>query len=107
LFERGGTEGYLSALSFSNLAYILQRTDQRRHTLPLLRTLKSLVRVLPVTDRIIDLALSSRFKDFEDAIQYYTALEGGIRVLVTRNVRDYSNAEITVCTAEEFLKTHS
>jgi predicted nucleic acid-binding protein len=106
-FEAGKTQGFLSSLSFSHLAYILQRTDQRRQTISLLKTLKSLVHVLPVTDRVIDLALSSRFKDFEDAVQYYTALEGDIRVLVTRNVRDYNDAEITVCTAEEFLKSSS
>ncbi|HTC20165.1 MAG TPA: PIN domain-containing protein [bacterium] len=105
LFEEGQAQGYLSALSFSHMSYILQKTDQRRQARSLLKTLKSLIHVLPVTDRVIDLALASRFKDFEDALQYYTALEGRIPVLVTRNVRDYSDAEITVCTAEEFLKS--
>lgn len=105
LFEKGKAEGYLSALSFSHIAYILQKTDQRRETLSLLRTLKSFIKVLPVTSRVVDLALASRFRDFEDAVQYYTALEGGIPVLITRNLKDYSAAEITVCTADEFLKT--
>jgi predicted nucleic acid-binding protein len=106
LFENGKAEGHLSALSFSHLAYLLPKTDHRHQTLSLLKTLKSLVKVLPVTSRVIDLALGSRFRDFEDAVQYYTALEGHIGVLVTRNVRDYSSAEIMVCTAEEYLKTN-
>lgn len=105
LVEKGSIEGHLSSLSFSHLAYVLQKTDQRHEAIHLLRTLKPLVRVLPVTSRVIDLALASRFKDFEDAVQYYTALEGRVQVLVTRNVRDYSSAEITVCTPDEFLKT--
>ncbi len=103
--EKGQVEGYLSALSFSHIAYILQRSEQRRGAIQLLQTLKPLVKVLPVTSRVIDLALASAFKDFEDAVQYYTALEGDISVLITRNVRDFSKAEITVCSAEEYLKT--
>jgi predicted nucleic acid-binding protein len=106
LIENGAVEGYLSSLSFSNLAYLLQKTEQRRESIRLLQTLRTLIHVLPVTSRVIDLALASEFKDFEDAVQYYTALEGNIQVLVTRNVRDFSKAEITVCTPDEFLKTN-
>jgi predicted nucleic acid-binding protein len=106
LIEKGDLEGYLSSLTFTNLAYILQKPKQRRESIHLLQTLRPLVHVLPVTSRVIDLALASEFKDFEDAVQYYTALEGDIRILVTRNVRDFSKAEITVCTPDEFLKTN-
>jgi predicted nucleic acid-binding protein len=106
LIEKGALEGYLSSLTFTNLAYILQKTEQRRESIHHLQTLRPLVHVLPVTSRVIDLALASEFKDFEDAVQYYTALEGNIRILVTRNVRDFSKAEITVCTPDEFLKTN-
>jgi predicted nucleic acid-binding protein len=106
LIEKGALEGYLSSLTFSNLAYILQKTDQRRDSIRLLQTLRPLVHILPVTSRVIDLALASGFKDFEDAVQYYTALEGHVPVLVTRNIRDFSKAEITVCTPDEFLKTN-
>jgi predicted nucleic acid-binding protein len=50
------------------------------------------------------LALASDFNDFEDAIQYYTAKEGGIDYLLTRNKKDYKRAGITVMTAEEYLE---
>ncbi|HEX3046748.1 MAG TPA: twitching motility protein PilT [Bacillota bacterium] len=49
-------------------------------------------------------ALASDFKDFEDAIQSYSALENGIEVLLTRNVKDYTPSALTVFTAEEYLK---
>ncbi|HSU49602.1 MAG TPA: hypothetical protein VLJ41_03400, partial [Segetibacter sp.] len=65
---------------------------------------KTLVSVLPVTDKVIELALSSDFNDFEDAIQYFTATESGIQILLTRNLKDYKSAEIPVMTAEQFLK---
>ncbi|MCW3119623.1 MAG: vapC [Chitinophagaceae bacterium] len=58
---------------------------------------------LAVDDKIIGLSLNSDFKDFQDAIQYYTAIENNINTLVTRNLRDYKYAEIAVLTAEDFL----
>jgi predicted nucleic acid-binding protein len=64
-----------------------------------------LVTVLPVTDKAIDLALASRFADFEDAIQYFTAIEHAIKTLITRNLKDYKHADIPVMTADSYLKT--
>jgi hypothetical protein len=49
------------------------------------------------------LAIASEFADFEDAIQYYTAVEHKIPVLITRNVRDYRKSEIQVMRPEAFL----
>jgi hypothetical protein len=61
------------------------------------------VNVLGVDDKIIGLSLNSEFKDFEDAIQYYTAIENNISTLITRNLKDYKYAQIAVITAEDFL----
>ena len=57
------------------------------------------------TESVIDKALNSDFSDFEDAIQYYTALEYGIPVILTRNIRDYKKASIVVQTPESYLVT--
>ena len=59
---------------------------------------------MPVDDKVIELALNSDFKDFEDAVQYYCAIENGIKVLITSNLKDFKHAKITVLTAEEFVK---
>ena len=60
--------------------------------------------VLSVTDKVVELALSSDFKDFEDGMQYFTAIENSVRVILTRNLKDYKSAQISVLTAEQFLK---
>jgi predicted nucleic acid-binding protein len=64
-----------------------------------------LVSILAVNDKTIELALSSEFKDFEDAIQYYTAIENKIEILLTRNLKDFRKAEISVLTAEQYLNS--
>ncbi len=102
--DKGKTKTYVSSLSFSNLNYILSRQYSPDQARKKLLKFKTLVTVLAVTDKVVELALSSDFKDFEDGLQYFTAIENNIRTLLTRNLKDYKSAEIPVMTAEQFLK---
>lgn len=95
---------YVSSLSFGNLNYILSKQKSAAEARKILARFKVLVNVLPVDDKIIELALSSDFRDFEDAIQYYCAIENGMKVIITRNLKDFKQAKIPVLTAEEFVK---
>ena len=95
---------YVSSLSFSNLNYILSKQYSADQARKKLLKFKTLVNVLPVTDKTVELALSSDFKDFEDAMQYFTATDNNIKILLTRNLKDYKSASIAVMTAEQFLK---
>ena len=54
-------------------------------------------------DKIIDLSLNSDFKDFEDAIQYFTALENKIGIIITRNLKDFKLSKIPVMNADDYL----
>ena len=103
LADLGKLSIHVSSLSFSNLHYLLSRLYSQTESRRLLSTFKILVRVLAADDKIIDLSLNSSFKDFENAIQYYTATENRIGVLLTRNLKDYKTAQITVMTAEDYL----
>lgn len=98
---------FVSSLSFSNLFYILRKFGNAKKAYKTLNGLKLLVGILAVDEKIINLALSSDFNDFEDAIQYFTAKENGIDILITRNIKDYKKAEITILNAEEFLKINN
>jgi predicted nucleic acid-binding protein len=67
--------------------------------------LRTFLNVLPVDERVIEQSLNSEFNDFEDAIQYFTAVNNGIKIILTRNKTDYKKSKILILTAEEFLKT--
>ncbi len=97
---------HVSSLTFTNLNYILSKQYSTDLAKKRLLKFKTLVTVLAVNDKIIELALASDFKDFEDAVQYFTAIENNIKVLLTRNLKDYKSAEIPTMTAEQFLKIH-
>ena len=103
LVEEKQVVGYVSPLIFANLYYILRKTDSKLFAIQTLVRLKALVRVITLDEKIIELALSSGFKDFEDAIQYYAALRVKLKYLITRNKADYKESVIIVCTAREYL----
>ena len=94
---------YVSPLIFANLYSILRKLRSREVAGESLNKLKLLLKILPIDEKIIELALLSEFNDFEDAIQYYTAKENGISYLITRNKKDYKQTDLIICTAEEYL----
>lgn len=95
---------FVSSLSFSNVNYILSKQYNADQAKKKLLKFKTLVTVLAVNDKNIELALASNFKDFEDAIQYYTAIENDLSILLTRNLKDFKKAEIIMLTPEQYLK---
>lgn len=103
LADEGKIKLYVSSLSFSNLHYILARQLNAKEARKKLMQFKTLVTVVAMGDKIVDLALSSDFKDFEDAMQYYAAIEHKLQILITRNLVDYKKADILVMTADQFL----
>ncbi|MBP1565657.1 MAG: hypothetical protein J6A58_07905 [Oscillospiraceae bacterium] len=48
-------------------------------------------------------ALLSKISDFEDAVMVETAKRSKADCIVTRNIKDYANADITIYTPEEFI----
>jgi predicted nucleic acid-binding protein len=104
LIDKGDVSGFTSPIVFANIHYILRKEKSKEYALQSLRKLKSFISILPVDEKIIELALDSTFKDFEDAIQYHTAKSYEINFIITRNKKHYKHSKISVCTAEEYLK---
>jgi len=104
LADRGKLHINVSSLSFATLFYLLSKDNGQERAKKILFKFKSLVTILSVDNKIIELALSSEFKDFEDGIQYFCAIENKCAAILTRNLADYKFADIPVMTAESFLK---
>ena len=104
LVEMGVYKGYTSSVIFTNIHYIQSRLIGREVSINFLKKLRLLLSVLNVDDLIIHKALESEFGDFEDAIQYFTAMENNIDCIITRNIKDYKKSVIPVYTPTELLK---
>jgi hypothetical protein len=72
-----------------------------------IRDLRLLVKILPIDENIVDIALSSKFSDFEDGLQYYTAKEQNLFGIITRNLKYYKIKEIVIQTSKEFVQTNT
>ena len=95
----------LSSLSLANTHYVLTKYKPETEARRIIRSFKVLVRVLSFDEKIADLALNSDFKDFEDAIQYFTAIENGQEIIITRNMSGYRDSQLPVMTAREFIES--
>lgn len=95
----------ISSLCLAEANYILSKQNPEMEIRKILRKFKVLVNVLPLDDKITDLALNSDFKDFEDAIQYFTAIENDQDLIITRNQPDFKESKIPIMTAGEFIKS--
>lgn len=94
----------ISSLSFTTIYYVLKKHFKREELLEMLEGIQMLTEVLPTDDEIINQAIHSDFKDFEDAVQYYTAEFGQTDCIITRNPKDYIKSNIPVYTPAEFLQ---
>jgi predicted nucleic acid-binding protein len=95
----------VSSLTFANTNYILLKVKTNDEAKAILRKFKLLADVLPLDAKIVDLALNDTdFTDFEDALQYYTAIENNLDTIITRNLKDFKKSKIPVMTAEQYLK---
>ncbi len=104
LADLGSIELFVSTLSIVNTHYILKSILKKKNSRTIIRKFKVLVESVELTDKILELALNdSKFKDFEDGIQFYTALEAQCNVIVTRNLKDFKNSNIPVMSPKEFL----
>lgn len=101
--ERGEARGYLCAVSFPTLHYLLAKHVGTIAATQSLNKIRTIFRVAPVDEKVIDLALASNIRDFEDAVQYYSASRVGADVLITRNKKDCPVRGIPVLTPEEYL----
>ncbi|NPD45289.1 MULTISPECIES: PIN domain-containing protein [unclassified Lentimicrobium] len=103
--ERKQIEGFVTPVIISNTYYLLRRTAPHLKVIEKLKQLLSITQVLQMNRTVIEGALNSEFKDFEDALQNYSAVESGvIEAIITRNVKDFKKSEIAVLTPESFVR---
>lgn len=84
----------------------MRQTAKHEKVIENLKLLITITDILPMNKEIVLNALNSKFKDFEDGLQYFAALSAAeINVIVTRNTKDYKQSKISVLTPESYIKT--
>lgn len=106
LCETAKIKGFITPVICSNTYYLLRQAARHKKVIEKLSQLMNLMGVLKMDKDVVIQSLGSGFKDFEDALQNFSAVNSGfIDVILTRNIKDYTKSEIGVLTPESYLKT--
>jgi predicted nucleic acid-binding protein len=105
LIEKNFITGFTSSLILANCFYIICNNKNRETAKETVSKLRSLLIVLPFTDKEIGESLNSDMKDFEDGVQYFITINNGLDTILTRNLSDFKNIDINVFTPKDFLNT--
>ena len=96
-------KAFTSPIIFTNSFYIITKVKNKSKAWAALKKIRLLFNVSNVTEKIVDLALASDFLDFEDAIQYYAALEQKVDYIVIRNKKHFISKQVPIITPAEYV----
>lgn len=99
-------KAFTTSFVFANVHYVVTKFGNMQKSIKAIRTLRRNISILTMNEKIFDDALESSFPDFEDALQYFSALNFGIDFIVTQNKKDFSKGNIKVVTAGEYINIH-
>ena len=94
-----------SALSYATISYFLTKYEGLEKTKDKLRKFKVISEICELDELIIEKGLNSDFSDFEDSLQYFSALRTDCDIIITRNGKDFKKSQIPVMTPDEFLNS--
>jgi predicted nucleic acid-binding protein len=102
--EQGQIEGYISASTFGDLYYVIRKNKGRESALDFLRNVSRFCQVATVDQSAVLMALAANFRDFEDAIQFSTAIVNHLDAVVTRNPQDFVGAALPIMTPDSLIQ---
>lgn len=102
--QDGRLDGYVSAITPVNLFYIARRLRDRETAFQAVNAVLAAMSVCRLDQRILEMALTLPFADYEDAVQHASAVAGGLDAIVTRNIKDFTGATLPVLTPAELLR---
>lgn len=94
--EDGTIMGYLCGTTLTTVYYIVSKAMGSEPAKEAIKKLLVIFEVALVNRAVIEKALASEFKDFEDAVLYASACHAGVDAIVTRNEGDFGKADIPI-----------
>ena len=105
LCESETIKGFTTPVIICNVYYLLRKTAKHEIIIEKIKQLLNIIDITSMDKEVVFGALNSKFKDFEDALQNFSAIENGqISIILTRNVKDYKKSKLAVLTPETYLK---
>ena len=103
--EKGNIYVFTSSISIANISYIIRKEIKNsKKVKEYIKNLIEFIHILSVEESTIQEALETDFLDFEDSIQYITAVQNQMDYILTRNKKDYKTSSIKVYDSKEFYE---
>ena len=96
--------GYISALTFADIVYIMRKEVAYNEIDALLATITKFFSVVDLTLFDLDKAANMKWRDFEDAVQSSTAERINADYIITRNTKDFESSKVKDITPEEYFE---
>ena len=105
LADKKKVEVYTSSNSIATTYYLLSKYENMKVALEKIRKFKLICSISIIDNEVVEKAINSGFKDFEDTMQYSSAIATNCNLIITRNEKDFKNPLIPVMNAESYLQT--
>lgn len=93
-----------SVLNYATIFYIEKRRGHStKKILERFKLINKVISPIDQTAQSYHAAINSKFTDFEDALQYFAAMESKSNFLITGNKKDFKHALIPVLTSKEYF----
>jgi predicted nucleic acid-binding protein len=98
--------GNIPSNCIANIYYILRKSGGDGNARKFILNIVKYITVITIDHQNVLEAIKSKFSDFEDALQHYSAVENQCEYIITRNINDYKNSKIKVVLPEDFIKLY-
>ncbi|MBO4550346.1 MAG: PIN domain-containing protein [Bacteroidaceae bacterium] len=103
MIEDGTIHASTSALTIINCAYILKKAFSQEVMLEKVDILCKMLNVTPIDKFQLQNAIEMKPCDYEDAVQYLSALPSNPEVIITRDKKGFCDFDIPLMTPDEFV----
>jgi len=92
--ELGELSGHICATAVTTIYFLARKVIGKRRARSEVQKLLTFLEPAAVTRVVLESALESELKDFEDAVSHEAARQAGVDAIITRNVRDFKGTDI-------------
>jgi predicted nucleic acid-binding protein len=103
LAEKGQIEGWIGGTTVTTIFYLLNKALSRKKAENNIKKLLKIFNISGITRVVLEDALDSNFKDYEDAVLHQSAVHSNLDVIITRNQKDFGKSKIPVYSPTELL----
>lgn len=103
LAEQGKIDGWICGTTVTTIFYLLAKALSREKAKKNVKKLLKIFHISNINRVVLEEALDSDFKDYEDGVLYQSAVHANLEAIITRNQKDFQGSSLPVYSPAEFL----